>query len=553
MKPSEYKISNEKFKFVQEGKVIRDKELSTKPLSYFQDAFNRFKKNKGSITAAIIIIILVLFAIIAPIVSPYKVSYTDGYFQYTLPKSNLMYNLGIDFWDGCSNKEFTKEGFYYHYYMGEETGHYAIKNQEYEIETKLNNKNQKVDYYKIRLDSYQLNGVVFKNLSAEEYKALQEYQNNTGIQVIYPQTVLYLRPSAIQDNNNANYWYETEAKNGKTSIVLDKNNQVTNIYYKVWTLEEIEEYVAALPDKTKAEQDYKANMRDDLIDVYNFGDDYDSLRIEGEDSDTKYYYAVKNETGYSVRINYYEYYIYYHTQIVKDGIDEPLFFFGTTNSGQDIFTCLSSGARFSFLLAICIASVNLIVGAIYGAIEGYYGGKIDLVMERIVEILSSVPFMIVITLLKYHMPNTGHALLLFISFFLTGWISMAGRTRMQFYRFKNQEYVLAARTLGASDWRIMFKHIFPNALGTLITSCVLVIPGVIFSETSLSYLGIINLNSGDMTSVGTLLANGQPFLVSYPHMILFPALFICLLMLSFNLFGNGLRDAFNPSLRGAED
>ena len=124
---------------------------------------------------------------------------------------------------------------------------------------------------------------------------------------------------------------------------------------------------------------------------------------------------------------------------------------------------------------------------------------------------------------------------------------------MQFYRFKNQEYVLVARTLGASDRRIMFKHIFPNAIGTLITSCVLVIPGVIFSETSLSYLGIINLNTGDLTSVGTLLSQGQSSLYTFPHIILFPAIFISLLMLSFNLFGNGLRDAFNPSLRGSEE
>ena len=130
---------------------------------------------------------------------------------------------------------------------------------------------------------------------------------------------------------------------------------------------------------------------------------------------------------------------------------------------------------------------------------------------------------------------------------------MASRTRMQFYRFKNQEYVLVARTLGARDRRIMFKHIFPNAIGTLITGSVLVIPGVIFSETSLTYLNIIDLNTGSMTSVGTLLAKGQDNLFTYPHMILTPALFISLLMLSFNLFGNGLRDAFNPSLRGTEE
>ena len=203
------------------------------------------------------------------------------------------------------------------------------------------------------------------------------------------------------------------------------------------------------------------------------------------------------------------------------------------------------------MLAIIVASVNLFVGAIYGAIEGYYGGKIDLMMERFVDIMASIPLIIVITLLKYHF-DISHVYILFIAFFLTGWTGMAARTRMQFYRFKNQEYVLVAKTLGAKDSRIMFRHIFPNAIGTLITSSVLVIPGVIFSETSLSYLGIINLNTGSLTSVGTLLSTGQGFLFTYPHMILFPSIFISLLMLSFNLFGNGLRDAFNPSLRGTE-
>ena len=118
---------------------------------------------------------------------------------------------------------------------------------------------------------------------------------------------------------------------------------------------------------------------------------------------------------------------------------------------------------------------------------------------------------------------------------------------------KGQEYILAARTLGASDSRLMFKHIFPNSLGTIITSSVLVIPSVIFSESSLTYLGIVNLDSSTRTSVGTMLANGRQFLSTFPHIILFPALFISLLMISFNLFGNGLRDAFNPALRGSDD
>ncbi len=192
------------------------------------------------------------------------------------------------------------------------------------------------------------------------------------------------------------------------------------------------------------------------------------------------------------------------------------------------------------------------VGAIYGAIEGYYGGKTDLIMERVSDILSAVPMMIIITLLKLHMGASSQILVLFLAFFLTGWIGMAGSTRMQFYRFKNREYVLAARTLGASDRRLMFKHIFPNALGTLVTGSALVIPSMIYSETNLSYLGIINLSSGNITSVGTLIAGGQALMETSPHIALFPSIFLALLMLSFNLFGNGLRDAFNPSLRGTE-
>jgi len=136
---------------------------------------------------------------------------------------------------------------------------------------------------------------------------------------------------------------------------------------------------------------------------------------------------------------------------------------------------------------------------------------------------------------------------------LTGWISMAALTRKQFYRFKGLEFVMAARTLGASDGRLMFKHIFPNALGTIITSCALVIPGVINSETTMTYLGIVNIADFAGTSIGTLLSQGNAAVTTAPHAMLWPSIFISLLMISFNLFGNGLRDAFNPSMRGVED
>lgn len=540
MRPEEYKISSEKFNFANSNKNLHDKELDTKPISYFKDAYSRFKKNKASIVASIIICFLVLYAIIVPIVSPYSVSYTDENYRGTLPKIEFLADTNI--LDGCKEQDMNEISFLINYSMGVETGHNAIKNQEYEKYTIIQEKKDtntgemiqvEENMYKVRVDTYHKVGMVFKLLTKEEYLELQKYQDEHEVQIVYPITKISSRPTHPIYVKDANIWFAT-TQNGQQlvpTVTIDEEGNISyeNIYEKL-------------------------SFNDDGTPILK-SDPYTSkMRIEGADTPLYKYSKKKAGDVYEVRVNYYEYYCYYHQHVLKDGIKKPSFIFGTSvSSGQDIFTCLASGARFSFILAIIVASVNLIVGAIYGAIEGYYGGKIDLLMERFVEILSAVPFMIVITLLKYHMAGQSHVLILFISFFLTGWIGMAGRTRMQFYRFKNQEYVLAARTLGAKDWRIMFKHIFPNSLGTLVTSCVLVIPSMIFSETSLSYLGIINLNSGDMTSVGTLLANGQPYLVTYPHMILFPAIFISLLMLSFNLFGNGLRDAFNPSLRGTED
>ncbi|MBQ4501808.1 MAG: ABC transporter permease, partial [Spirochaetales bacterium] len=228
--------------------------------------------------------------------------------------------------------------------------------------------------------------------------------------------------------------------------------------------------------------------------------------------------------------------------------------FGTNQHGQDIFVCLAMGARLSFILAISVSIINFIIGVSYGSVEGYYGGLVDLIMERISDILSSVPFIVVATLFQLHLANrVGAVPSLLFAFVLTGWIGIASRVRTQFYRFKNSEYVLAARTLGARDSRLIFRHVLPNSLGTIITGTVLIIPGVIFSESMLTYLGIVNLETSGLTSIGTMLSNGQAYLSTYPHIIMFPAVFISLLEISFNLFGNGLRDAFNPSLRGAEE
>lgn len=523
-------IPVEKFQFAKRNDLHHDSKFDTKPVTYFQGAFKRFCKNKGAVVAAIVISILVLFAIIAPFCTPYTPAYYDQVYASARPKNNLFVNT--NFWDGCRVKQTSYVDCMKDYAMGLETGREIIKNGEFTI-----SEDGKVFTY--RYDTYY--GVGFgkyRVISEEEYLDIQRYQNETGRQVIYPtveakyrdEIITWDNTIATQDRDNANIYYLTQIKNGKTEMVLSPEGDIIPNYWKL-----------------------EAGKKSGLAAAYN------SLRIEGEDGfeeDGKQYYYVYGrivDGGIEIRAEYYEYYTYLHSEKLKDGIEEPYFLFGTTSSGKDIFACLSNGARFSFVFAIVVAVVNLVVGAIWGSISGYFGGKLDLAMERFAEILGSVPSMIVITLLKYHMGSSSHVLVLFISFFATGWIGMAGTTRMQFYRFKNQEYVLAARTLGARDTRIMFKHIFPNGLGTLVTRCALIIPSMIYTETNLSYLGIINLESGNITSVGTLIAAGQRDIMFAPYVALFPCVFLVLLMLSFNLFGNGLRDAFNPSLRGSED
>lgn len=512
MQNNEYmSIPKEAFEFAPVGEKIYDKKLETKPIGYFKDAWIRFCKNKSSVVAAIIILILVLFAIIVPIFSPYTVEHRDGYYKTVLPKAELLAPLGI--WDGTYTKSDTRAGYLYYNSIGVESGRNAVIG-----EAKVNKDSDGNEYYTFKVDSYNTVGYVFVNLTQNEYIALQQYQDENEVQIIYPMPENYKTNYTI-GNAGANFWYKL--KNDKATStgepVLDKDGNYIPNY---------------ITSSNKDRGDYTSKMR---------------IATDTGENGKWFTYAVKNQTGYKVRVLYREYYIY------KNG-HEPSFLFGTNAYGQDIFTCLAAGARLSFLLAVFVSVINLTIGALYGSVEGYYGGAVDIILERISDILASVPFIVVVTLFKLHLADKVGALpSLLFAFVMTGWVGMASRVRLQFYRFKGHEYILAARTLGAKDGRLMFKHIFPNSIGTIITGAVLTIPGVIFSESSLSYLGIINLETSSLTSVGTMLAQGQGYLQTYPHIILFPAVFISLLEISFNLFGNGLRDAFNPSLRGVEE
>lgn len=513
MQNNEYKhIPKEMFAFAQQGERLHDRKLETKPIGYFKDAWIRFRKNKSSVAAACIILVLVIYAIVVPFVSPYAVDDRDGYYKNVRPKNTLLAPLGI--WDGTTTRtEMPAADYLYYSAIGLESGVEVVKGEP-EITADAKGKN----LYTYKYDTYASVGYVFLNVTEEEYQALMDYQDEQQIQLLYPMPKTYMTKYTI-GNAGANLWYElkNDRFNSTGEPKLDKDgNYVAN-------------YITS-SDKEKA--GYTSSMR---------------LASDTGEDGKWYVYAVKNQTGYKVRVLYSEYYQYINGH-------EAVFLFGANAFGQDIFTCLAAGARLSFLLAIFVSVINLTLGALYGSIEGYYGGAADIIMERISDILASVPFMVVVTLFKLHIAEkVGILVTLLFAYVMTGWVGTASRVRMQFYRFKGQEYILAARTLGAKDGRLMFKHIFPNAIGTVITGAVLVIPGVIFSESNLSYLGIINLETSSLTSVGTLLSQGQGYLMTHPHIIFFPALFISLLEISFNLFGNGLRDAFNPSLRGVEE
>ena len=507
----EYNIPKEKFEFCQQDASIHDKKFDTKPVGYFKDAMIRFCRNKSSIVAAFIILFLVLFAIFGPIIG--KNNYTSQptdttYLHYAklLPKWDLFAWAG---WDGGSDTTYNQDAYYAKVAIAEETGMNPIM-EVYREAYEDPSSQAKTVYYDVRVDSYLSQGMLYLTLTTDEYEAIQAWQNETGVQVIYPA----VDTSSIKVNSmksDANIWYKCT---NKGMPKLDKDGNFQPMY------------------RTKG----------------NDGN-YNSLRIEGDDGSYKYAVATgtSEAVSYKVRVFKYTYFQY------RYGF-EPSFIFGTNSLGQDIFYRLAGGARFSILFALAISTINLVIGAIIGAIEGYYGGAVDMIIERIKDVLGGIPSMVTVTLFQLHLASkVGIVPTLLFAYVMTGWTGMASRTRMQFYRFKNQEYILAARTLGAKDSRLMFKHIFPNALGTIITGSILSIPGVFFSESNLTYLGIVNLDSSTRSSIGSMLANGQPLLSTYPHIILFPAIFISLMMISFNLFGNGLRDAFNPSLRGTED
>lgn len=529
--------------FAPEKRVESLERPRSKHRGYLRDALSRFFKDRSSIVGFSLLSILVLFGVLTPLISPknhvseadFPSGFQDPSFRYASPYNPLF--AGTGFWDGT--KEETVSESQYLFYLHDDSNHPRMRFLSKNVDV-LDFGSTHIESltYTIRRDTYAIGNRVLL-LSKERYAALLSYEEKKGI----AEKQNGIRKPLV-DSEGYLAQYEKELAKKSVDNYQSIVDQMRNFYNQN-------------PDVSLALTAYNAKKgsysQDVFFPVYDENGEPERIYLHDEDGSLSYSEPIADEVR--VRVDYFDYFEF------RYGF-APRFVFGTNGQGQDIFLRLAKGLDFSLLFGIVITLVNVLLGVLWGSVAGFYGGEIDLFMQRLTDIISGVPSIILLTICQIQFVNnlslkaaigSGGVMLLaiFVAFVYNGWIGVSGMTRMQFYRFKRSEYVLASRSLGAGDARLIFRHILPNSLGTLLTSSILMVPGVIYGESSLSYLGLIDFQSSGFSSIGTLLNEGQAAgLESYSFVLLFPALCIAILMICFNLFGNGLRDAFNRAAGG---
>lgn len=613
------------FEFVQVDEKIFDKKFETKPIGYFKDAMIRFTKNKTNVAASIILGILIFLSIIVPIITPKNYKVMEEQVAFLPPRVPLLEKIGIlDGIVKFTEQPVRRETIDPETGIGIPEGkleQFIIPGTIRMYTTPCHEKNSfcydGVNSVRLRepgtaiLQAKSAYTFVVANNPVLEIKVTDLAGTNTNaivglsvpnygfvelgtiiepgtyrfkindfveLEEDYEARVQVLVSSDVQHGLVTMEYIRLFDKSSSEPIVNEFGydfsvnygiiqgnglyERANGIYYRA----DFEYNVYAAAFYEKRERSMSSTEYDQLLAKYA-----DVCEVVSRDESNPY--AVTYKDGCPIKrvygrndpivIDGKEYYSY---DVVLDymrykGYDKiPYYLFGTDYEGKDYFALLWYGLRTSLFVGVVVAAINISIGIVYGAIEGYYGGWVDLLMERFTEIVGRIPFLVWLSFFLLIFKKPGPVMLIML-LTVTGWLGVASVTRTQFYRYKGREYVLASRTLGAKDSRIIFRHILPNGIGTIITASVLMVPAVIFSESTVSYLGYgigrgtsINLGLFKLsgTSIGVLLAEGRSYIIDKPYLLVFPSIIISILMITFNMFGNALRDAFNPSLRGSE-
>ena len=410
------------------------------------------------------------------------------------------------------------------------------------------------------------------------------------------------RDDFIQDRQSVSYWKDAWRRLKKNTVAMIALGVIIFLFLFVFVgpflvpygydqfstgAENLYPYHYALEDQTRLDEEIAARSESEVMDVDTLienakaeaeakGETLSSVDIamirakakvasqgqsEHEDTDPA---TVRKELGIKKKL-----FGYSNEELQRKAAGEKVFphVFGTDMYGRDILVRVMYGARVSMAVGICAALLVLIIGALYGSISGYCGGKVDAVMQRIVELIYSVPEMLVVLLIATALKpiltnfvNTGsgpmkefvntmgpNLISMFIAFGMLYWVTMSRIIRGQVLQLKQQEYVTAARALGASGGRIIRQHLLPNCIGQIVVTTCLQIPSAIFLESFLSYLGVGV--SAPLPSLGSMATDALSGMYTYTYRLIIPSVILSVMILAFNLFGDGLRDALDPKLK----
>lgn len=464
-------------------------EKGVKGVSLWADAWKRLKKNKMAMAGGVVIIVFTLIAIFADFIAPYSYKEQNPPNAYQPPSFEILvsYSQAIE--------RFEKKGFL----------------EEYETTEAIE---------------------MLKMIERERMKTV-EFDNYLVIYSLWQMGILEQK-----DVINAHREYNRikREKEKKIEKMNDKGEETPELQAlkaqgSIPTQEEIIERLHEKEYIDKTEIDY-----DELKEQMN------KDRLLPLNITAKQAVDILIEEGFLKEDKLEDY------KNITDKIASEQKFphlFGTDNHGRDLFSRIIYGSRVSLSIGFATALVSLLIGVTYGAISGFAGGKVDNVMMRFVDILYGIPYMFFVILLMSIAGRNFY--MLFIGIGAVSWMTLARITRGQIISLKNNEYIEAARSIGASRTRIIFKHLLPNAFGPIIVYITLTIPRVMLSEAFLSFLGLGV--QPPMTSWGLLASEGKDAIVTYPWLIIFPGVTLAIVLFFLNFLGEGLRDALDPSLK----